>query len=387
MFVQCFSHDNIASTHLRRECKKSNVPSVCRRFSTTLWLLVTLTLWMPSKGILGRFESELLKILSAFTTLFFLNWWSPRHGVDYIYNCSTLLFVSSQYRSTFFSHVFPCRRVTQEHQHNFSQNQEAVGDVETHAIVARTLLDSLAEDLSRVDHDNKRELVDSRWRSQFNWCSVPFLCWTGGRRMQFCPFRVLLGGDGRHWWRRSSCMGRVALSHISRSCNPGLMVSIVTQSPTTWGSRKRRLLLIRNSQQETVAASSLSRNPFAALDDDQVDIVPLATNTGATEVARSVATLTPARVDAGLRMEVGLSRGGTPSVEVFDLFFKRGRWFIEQNRWVRHGQFWLGPWWQRVSGERSARVTRTGRSCGDGGDSRDSCRIQNCIQIHGWGGF
>ena len=33
------------------------------------------------------------------------------------------------------------------------------------------------------------------------------------------------------------------------------------------------MLLIRNSQRETVAASSLSRNPFAALDDDQVDIV------------------------------------------------------------------------------------------------------------------
>ena len=34
-----------------------------------------------------------------------------------------------------------------------------VGDVETHASVAPTLMDSLAEDLSRVDHDNE---IDSR---------------------------------------------------------------------------------------------------------------------------------------------------------------------------------------------------------------------------------
>ena len=34
-----------------------------------------------------------------------------------------------------------------------------VGDVETHATVAPTLLDSLAEDLSMVDHDNERELI------------------------------------------------------------------------------------------------------------------------------------------------------------------------------------------------------------------------------------
>ena len=32
-----------------------------------------------------------------------------------------------------------------------------VGDVETHATVAPTLLDSLAQDLSRVDHDNEVE--------------------------------------------------------------------------------------------------------------------------------------------------------------------------------------------------------------------------------------
>ena len=77
------------------------------------------------------------------------------------------------------------------------------------------------------------------------------------------------------------------------------------------GSKKKRLFLIRNSQRETVAASFSAHNPFVALDDGQVDIVPLA-------VARSVATLTLDRVDAGLRMEVGLSRGGTQFVEEFE---------------------------------------------------------------------
>ena len=51
-----------------------------------------------------------------------------------------------------------------------------------------------------------------------------------------------------------------------------------------------------------------------ALDDGQVDIVQLA-------VARSVATLTFDRVDAGLRMWVGLSRGGTQFVEGLRLIF------------------------------------------------------------------
>ena len=137
--------------------------------------------------------------------------------------------------------------------------------------------------------------------------------------MQFCPFRVLLGemediGDDEVL-ECGVLPCPTSLAHAIAGPHGVDCDRVANHVESQRGSKKKRLLLIRNSQHETVAASSLSHNPFAALNDDQVDIVPLATNTG----------LTPDRVDARLRMEVGLSRGGRP-------FFKRGRWFIEQHR-------------------------------------------------------
>ena len=93
-----------------------------------------------------------------------------------------------------------------------------VGDVVTHATVAPTLLDSLAEDLSKVDHDVERELIPGDAISSIRVQSRSGVerednehnsvhsesCWGEMEDM---------GDDEVPEWGVLPC-------HISRSCNP-----------------------------------------------------------------------------------------------------------------------------------------------------------------------
>ena len=152
-----------------------------------------------------------------------------------------------------------------------------VGDLETHASVAPTLLDSLAEDLSRVDHDNERELIAGDAVSSLGVQSRPCVereddeC--SSVHSEFCWGEMEdIGDDEVPEWGVLPCP--TSLAHAIPGPHGVDCDRVANHAESQNGSKKKRLLLIRNSQHETVAASSPSHNPFVALDDDQVDIVP-----------------------------------------------------------------------------------------------------------------
>ena len=119
--------------------------------------------------------------------------------------------------------------------------------------------------------------------------------------------------------------------------------------PASGSQNSRRVVLTSRVAEEPETPVPASHSALVDAGRAGLDVPPtfldaleedLATNTGATEVASSsprvrleiasswresndrvaeVATLTPGREKAGWRLEVGLSRGGTQSVEAFDL--------------------------------------------------------------------
>ena len=145
-----------------------------------------------------------------------------------------------------------------------------VGDVEIHATVAPRLLDSLAQDLFRVNEVERDPIPCDAVSSigvQSRSCSSAHSesCW--GEMED-------IGDDELAEWGTLSCP--TSLAHAipgphGVDCDK---IRVAHHAESQRGSEKKQLLLIRNSQRETVAASSQSRNPFTALDDDQVDIAP-----------------------------------------------------------------------------------------------------------------
>ena len=110
LFCQCFPHDNIVWIYLCDECKRSNVPNVCRVVWSTCWQHVQVCSrtikcrvcqCTPSTGILEHFVSKLLTIPKDPISSS-LNWWSSTHGVVTLYSCWVVSFANSQYRSTRF---------------------------------------------------------------------------------------------------------------------------------------------------------------------------------------------------------------------------------------------------------------------------------------------
>ena len=139
-----------------------------------------------------------------------------------------------------------------------------VGDVETHATVAPTLLDSLAEDLSRVDHDNERELIPGDAVSsigvQSRSCAEREADECSSAQSESCWGEMEdIGDDEVAEWGTLSCP--TSLAHAIPGPHGVDCDRVANHAESQRGSKKKRLLLIRNSQNETVAA-------FGALDDD-----------------------------------------------------------------------------------------------------------------------
>ena len=56
---------------------------------------------VPRTGILRQFESRHLQNFSHCFKVFFFNWWSSRHGVETVKNCSIILFAKWQWFNAF----------------------------------------------------------------------------------------------------------------------------------------------------------------------------------------------------------------------------------------------------------------------------------------------
>ena len=121
-----------------------------------------------------------------------------------------------------------CRRKQCMRSHDVWNVWARVGDVEIHATVALTLLDSLAEDLS---HDNERELIPGDAVTSIG--VVSFLRMTNA----VLSIQSLVGER----WRTSSTtkflIGACCHAPLSLMQSPVLMVLIVTKWPTTWNLR------------------------------------------------------------------------------------------------------------------------------------------------------
>ena len=131
-----------------------------------------------------------------------------------------------------------------------------VGEVENHGTVAPTLLDSLAEDLCRVEPDNEpsRDPMpgDSHIYDQIRWGETEDI-----------------GDDEDVEW--GALPHPTPFTHALPAHHVVECDRVAHRADHQGRPQVKRLRFIRHSQRETVAASSpSSRNRFAALDDDTV---------------------------------------------------------------------------------------------------------------------
>ena len=139
-----------------------------------------------------------------------------------------------------------------------------VGEVENHGTVAPTLLDSLAEDMCRVEPDNEpsRDPMPGdeggHIYDQIRWGETEDI-----------------GDDEAVEWGALLIHPHLSLHHVVESDR------VAHRADHQGRPQVKRLRLIKHSQRETVAASSpSSRNRFAALDDDtaprdsEADLIP-----------------------------------------------------------------------------------------------------------------
>ena len=91
--VLCFPHNNIACIHMCDEYMRSNVLIVCH---------MLLSISSPHEQVCS--QTIKYQASQCLPSIFFssLDGWSSKHGVATFFNCSVVLFASSQYLSTQF---------------------------------------------------------------------------------------------------------------------------------------------------------------------------------------------------------------------------------------------------------------------------------------------
>ena len=149
-----------------------------------------------------------------------------------------------------------------------------VGDVENHGTVAPTLLDSLAEDLCRVEPHNEpsRDTVPGdeggQILDQFRCCADREVdeCCSAGSESCWGEMENIGDDEAVEWGAlpHPTSFPHAVPAHHVVECD-----MVAHRADHQGRPQVKRLRLIRHSQRETAAASSLSsRNRFVAVDDE-----------------------------------------------------------------------------------------------------------------------